>query len=151
LYPASVAKFEAVIQAHDAEVAAAHWHAALRAQELEAMDHMDASFPSILSFSTEMPSSGATEGNTEGTEGNTDANSQLGAVDMISRCTIRIRRPHNKDLRQDQDKHTATLVAAARANNGRTDRPPSATGRCLQTEFLVFAFEAGRRYLQEGN
>jgi hypothetical protein len=101
--------------------------------------------------STEMPSSSATEGNTNGTEGNNNANSQLGAVDMTSRCTIRISRSHNKDMRQHQEAHTVTLVAAARAYNGRTGRPPLATGRCLQSEFRVFAFEAERRYLQKGN
>jgi hypothetical protein len=57
-----VAKFEAAIQAHDTEVSAAH--AALGAQQLEAMDHMNASFSSFPSFSTEMSCSGATEGNT---------------------------------------------------------------------------------------
>ncbi len=136
-------------QAHNAEVAAAH--AALEAQEFAALDHMDASFSSCPSFSTEMPSSGATEGNTEATEGNTDANSQLGAVDVTSRCTTRISRPHSKELRHHQDKHNATVLAVARAWNARTDRPPSATGRCLQSEFRAFAFESGRRYLQEGN
>jgi hypothetical protein len=108
-----IAKFETAIQAHNAEVAAAH--AALEAQEFAALDHMDASFSSFPSFSTEMPSSGATKGNTEETEGNTDANSQLGAVDVTSRCTIRISRPHRKELRHHQDKHNATVLAAARA------------------------------------
>jgi hypothetical protein len=81
-----VANFKAVIQAHDAKVADAQ--AALSAHEslaMESVDGMHASFPASPSFSTEIPSSGATKGNTNGTEGNTNANSQLGAVDVHKR------------------------------------------------------------------
>jgi hypothetical protein len=80
-----VANFKAAIQAHDAKVAAAH--AALSAHEsltMDPVDDMHASFPASPSFSTEIPSSCASKGNTNGTEGNTNANSQLGAVDMTS-------------------------------------------------------------------
>jgi hypothetical protein len=87
-----------------------------------------------------MPSSGETEGNT-------DANSQLGAVDMTSRCTIRISRPKKKELRLRQDNNSATLLAAARAYNARPGRSVSATS--LLTEFRASASESGRKYLQE--
>jgi hypothetical protein len=140
-----IAKFEAAIQVHDANLAAAH--AALEASEFPDMDQ---SFSSIPSFSTDMPSSGDTECNTnlKGTEGNSDANSQLGEVDMTSRCTKRISRPQRKELRRHQAKHNATVLAAARACNARTGRTPTATGRCLLSEFRAFAFEYRRKYLQ---
>ena len=75
-----VVKFEAAIQAHDAEVAAAQ--AALAAP---AFGIPLATVPADMdaSFSRDTPS--------PQTEGNTVANSQLEAVDdMTSRCTIRI-------------------------------------------------------------
>jgi hypothetical protein len=144
-----IAKFKAAIQVHDAEVAAAH--AALEASEFPDMDHMDVSFSSIPSFPTDMPSSGDSKCNTEGTEGNSDANSQIGEVGMTSRCTKRISRPQRKELRCHQAKHNATVLAAARAYNVRTGRTPTATGRCLLSEFRAFAFGYGRKYLQEGN
>ncbi len=76
-----VARFEAVIQTHDADVAAAQ--AALSAHASLAMEHVDgihASFSASPSFSTALPSSGATNGNPNGREGNTNAKSQPGAV-----------------------------------------------------------------------
>ncbi len=85
-----VARFEAAIRIHDAEVAAVQ--AALSAHESLAMEHVDgmhASFSESLSTSTALPSSGATNGNPNGTEGNTNANSQPGAVPGASRCTIK--------------------------------------------------------------
>jgi hypothetical protein len=111
-----VQNFKAAIQAHDAKVAAAQ--VAVSAHESLAMqpvDGMHASFSAFPSFSTEIPSSVATEGNTNGTERNTKANSQLGAVDLTSRCTIKLSRSHNKDQRRYQEAQNVTLVAAARA------------------------------------
>jgi hypothetical protein len=55
-----IAKFEAAIQAHDAEVAAAT--SALEASDFAVIDHINASFSSFPSFSPEMPSL-QTEGN----------------------------------------------------------------------------------------
>ena len=119
-----VTNFTAVIHAHDAKVAASQ--AALSAHEslaVEPVDGMHASFPASPSFSTEIPSSGATTGNTNGVQGNTNANLQLGAVDVTSRCTIQLSRPHNKGQRQYQEAHTVTLVAAALAFTGPPGRP----------------------------
>jgi hypothetical protein len=79
-----VARFEAAIQTHDAEVATAQ--AALSAHASQA-DGMHAPFSASPSFSTAIPSSGATNGNPNGTEANTNANSQPGAVPGASRCT----------------------------------------------------------------
>jgi hypothetical protein len=62
--------------------------AALSAHESLAMEHVDgthASFSASPSFSTAIPSSGATKGNPDRTKGNTNANSQLGVVDVTSR------------------------------------------------------------------
>jgi hypothetical protein len=126
-----VAKFKAAIEAHDTKVAAAQ--AALSTHEslaMETVDGMHASFSASPSFSTAIPSSGATKGNLNGTEGNTNANSQPGAVPGASHCTIKLSRPHNKDRRQYQEAQPVTLVAEARSSNA--GRPPSAAGRCHQ-------------------
>ena len=105
-----VAKFKAAIEAHDAKVAKAQ--AALAAHESQAMEQCQehASF-SAASFSTAIPSSGATNGSPNGTEDKTNANSQEsqpGAVPLASRCTIKVGRPYIS-----QPQHVS-LVAAAR-------------------------------------
>ena len=169
-----LAAFKAVIKEHDEKVQAddanlaaaqvallAHASAASRHVSLAQAPMHDASFPASptqSSFST--PSSSATDHNTNRTEGNTNANSQLGAVDMTGRCTIRLSRPRRKEQRQHQEANAVSLVAAARATHPRLGpradtgrgpgRPQTEHGRCMQTEFRKFAFQAGRTYLQEG-
>jgi hypothetical protein len=58
-----IVKFKAAIQAHDAKVAAAQAAQAER-EFMDHIDHNEESFASLPSCSTEMTSSGATEGNT---------------------------------------------------------------------------------------
>jgi hypothetical protein len=124
-----IAKFEAAIQAHDAKVAAAQ--AALEERErFASLECMHESFASPCL--TEMTSSGATEGNTEGS------------------CTITISHTLRKELSHHQENHSTTVLAAARSINQRTGRPPSEFVRCLLTEFRLFSFENGRQYLQAG-
>jgi hypothetical protein len=126
-----IAKFKADIQAHDAKVAAAQ--AALAAREfMDHIDHMDESFASLPSCSTEMTSSCATPGNTEGS------------------CTITISHTQRKELRHHKKNKSTSVLAAARAINARTGRPPSETVRCMLTEFRLLAFETGRQYMQKG-
>ena len=111
---------------------------------------MHASF-SDSPFSTAIPYFGATNRNPNGTEGNTNANSQEsqpGDVPGASRCTIRVGRPHNKDLRRIQDAQSVTLVAAARSSNA--GRKPSAAVCCHQEAFREYAFQEGIKHLRNG-
>jgi hypothetical protein len=138
-----VAKFKAAIEAHDAEVAAAQ--AALSEHEPLAMQQ--ASF-SASSFSTAIPSSGATNGNPNGTEGNTNANSQEsqpGAVPRASRCTIKVKGPYIRDQRRHQP---ITLVDAARSSV--PGRKPSGDVRCHQEAWRQYAFEEGIKAKSNG-
>ncbi len=118
-----IAKFEAAIKAHDAKVAAAQ--AALEERELLAqLECMDGSFASPCL--TEMTSFGATEDNTE------------------ESCTLTKSHTKKKELSHHQENFSTPVLAAARAINARTGRPPSETVRCLLTKFRPFAFETGR-------
>ena len=140
-----VAKFKASIEAHDAKVAKAQ--AALAAHESQAMEQCQehTSF-SASSFSTAIPSSGATNGSPNGTEDNTNANSQesqKGAVPRASSCTIKVGRPYISHPQR------VSLVAAARLSNA--GRKPSEAIRCLQEAFRQYAFDEGIKSHRTGN
>ncbi len=58
----------------------------------------------------------------------------------------------DSELSHHQEDTSTTVLAAARAINVRTGRPPTETVHCLLrlTEFRLLAFETGRQYLQVG-
>jgi hypothetical protein len=91
-------------------------HAALgahSAQQLEAMDHMNASVSSFPSFSMEMSYSGATEGNTSEDCGSLASSEDCGSLVIdwaTSGSTVRIEVKY-QDLRRE-------LIRSFRASDG---------------------------------
>jgi hypothetical protein len=128
-----VAKFEAAIQDHDAEVAAAHTalvdHACMHG------DHDTHETFQVASSSAHASSCSTSSGATKGIQGNAEGS-----------CTITISPTHQENL-------CTTVLAAARhtacqAVNRRSGRPHSEEVCSMpREEIRLFAFDTGRQYL----